>query len=245
MSSGDHMLGFAHSSASAWLENLLREGTRLRDWATAQDGSLAFTGRGAVLAVRAPAGGPDRRERWAIRQYRRGGAAARLLGDRYARVGEARPVLELGASVEARARGVPTPTVVAGAMYPAGLFYRADLATELIPDATALADVVFGPPARSDVSGPLRSVGRLVRLLEEARMLHADLNARNVLVGNGADAWVVDLDGCRTLDAHAPPPRVAMRARLERSLRKLCGAHGRALSPHEWEALRSGFEETP
>jgi hypothetical protein len=34
-----------------------------------------------------------------------------------------------------------------------------------------------------------------------------------------------------------------MRLRLERSLRKLSERHGRTLGPHEWDALRAGYEE--
>jgi hypothetical protein len=168
-----------------------------------------------------------------------------FLGERYARRGEARPLIELRASVEARARGVPTPAVVAGALYPAGLFYRADIATELIPEGHSLADRLWGPgPPAGGAADALARAGRLTRALEDAGVLHADLNARNVLVGAGADlpaAHVVDLDRCRVLPLGAHPRRGPMRRRLERSLRKLGGRHGQPLTEPQWEALRAGF----
>jgi 3-deoxy-D-manno-octulosonic acid kinase len=231
---------FAHEDAIAYVETALQS-VRLHEWAARQKGALRLEGRGAAHSVPAPCPGPDRAARWVVRHYRRGGAIAPLLGDRYARVGELRPVRELRASVEARARGVPTPAVVAGAVYPVALFYRADLVTELVADAVPLADVVFR--SGSDATGALLRAGRLVHRLEEARVFHSDLNARNVLVGGVAEAWAVDLDACRVLDAHDGTIGVRMRKRLERSLKKLAAAHARPLTPAEWDALRCGMAE--
>lgn len=236
---------FAHTAACTWLESVLENGTRLHDWG-ARHAISGRTGRGPVHVILAPAPGPDRRERWAFRHCRRGGGAARLLRDRHVALGAARPLRELRVSVEARLRGVRTPAVVAGAAYRTGAVYRADLVTELVPQTLALRDAVFGERATTDASTQLWSSGRLVRMLEEARVLHADLNAGNVLVGSGDDpAWVVDLDRCRTLSSSSPHPKNAMRRRLERSLRKLAATYDRPLSAHEWEALRSGFESAP
>ncbi|HET9949431.1 MAG TPA: lipopolysaccharide kinase InaA family protein [Longimicrobiales bacterium] len=255
----------AWEPAAEWLEDLLARGERLHGWARAARVAERDGGRAAVPVVRAPARGPDGRERWAVRHYARGGAA-RALGDLYARLGSARPWRELGASHEARARGVPTPAVVAGAAYPAGPFYRADLATELVPGARSLyailladgnargasrwhepdrgAELELAPePVAAEVA--LRLAGRLVRRLEEARVLHRDLNAHNVLIAGGEagpEAWVVDLDRCAVLSGAAPAAG-RMRERLRRSLRKLGAARGRPFSAAEWEALRSGFEE--
>jgi 3-deoxy-D-manno-octulosonic acid kinase len=234
---------FACTTASGWLTALLEEGVRLHDWGARHAGSEAFNGRGLVHVAPAPASGPDGRERWAFRHYHRGGAA-RLLADWHLRGRETRPVTELRVSVDARARGVRTPAVVAGAAYGRGAIYRADLVTELVPDAVALRDLLFGHQSVSDASAPLRSAGRLVRALEEARMLHSDLNAGNVLIDAGSEeAWVVDLDRCHVLTSGGPRPGDGMRRRLERSLRKLAVGHDRPLSVLEWQALHDGFED--
>lgn len=129
-----------------WLSDLLASGRTLHGWASSESGGDTFSGRGTVHAAPAPMRGPDDRDRWAVRHYRRGGAIARALGDRYLAVGRVRPVAEAAASAAARARGVPTPAVVAAAWYPGGLFYRADIATELVPDASSLAEVLFDGP---------------------------------------------------------------------------------------------------
>jgi 3-deoxy-D-manno-octulosonic acid kinase len=136
--------------------------------------------------------------------------------------------------------------VVAGAVYPSGVFYRADLVTELVPDARTLEALVFGGGGSPDATVVLRHAGRLVRLLEDAFVLHADLHAANILLVRGDEASgarVVDLDRCHVFTAGSPLPADRMRLRLERSLRKLSERHGRTLGPHEWDALRAGYEE--
>lgn len=241
---GEGLRAFACSTAGRWLESVLEEGGSLYEWAGRHASTPELVGRGPVQVALAPVEGPDARARWAFRHYHRGGVAAGLLGDRYLRIGETRPVREVRVSAEARARGIPTPAVIAGAAYGSGAAYRADLVTELVPDVVPLRDALFGPQAVADATPVLLSAGRLVRTLEDARVLHADLSAGNVLTDvRGGRSWVVDLDRCRALRTGASLPRRAMRRRLERSLRKLGGMHARPLTPTEWEALRSGFQE--
>ena len=244
-----HARGFARGDAVAWARRVLDSGSGLHEWAAGQGTAAGPGGRGRVHSVAAAVEGPRVQERWAVRRYRRGGAVARLLGERYLRVGEGRPFQELAASSAARARGVPTPPVVAGAVYPNGVFYRADLVTELIPGARELADMLFGPsrieqPTALDA---LREAGRLLRLLEEARVVHRDLNATNVLLTRTAgrhQSHVLDLDRCRVLALDAPRPGPGMRRRLRRSLEKLGRVRGPELDHRAWAALAEGLEET-
>jgi len=156
------------------------------------------------------------------------------------------PASEANAAAEARFRGIPTPSVVAGAVYPAGLFYRADLVTEEIPRAADLASVLFGsddPPV--DPETALTAAGTLVRRLEKAGVFHPDLNAKNIVlqpVEEGARAHLVDLDRCCPRVRGVPAPAHPMRRRLERSLRKFEGRAGRSLPAGAWSALQRGFE---
>ena len=237
---------FAWEPAAEWLAGALREGRTLHRWAAAQNDAKPLVGRGTLYSVSAPVTGPDERERWAIRRYYRGGLMARLLGDRYLRSAIARPTKELWATVEARARGVPAPAVVAGAVYATGPFYRADLVTELIPGARTLEALIFGSGGAPDASALLGHAGRLVGLLERALVLHVDLNAANVLLIRGDEASgarVVDLDGCVVFPLDASPFGPPMRKRLERSLRKLARRYERPITEPEWDALRAGYEE--
>jgi 3-deoxy-D-manno-octulosonic acid kinase len=230
---------FALPEARAWVKRALEEAGTLHDWALSAPGSGAMEGRGPVPVVPAPDG------RWAVRHYFRGGAMGPILGDRYLRVGEPRPISETRWAGEVKRRDVPTPEVVAGAVYPAGLFYRGDLVTAYVPDSRDLAAILFdedddvrwtGARARA-----LSLAGHLVVRTAEARVYHPDLNARNILVAHREDGLAVlllDLDRCR-LDVAGPDlVAAAMIGRLERSLRKFERATGRSLGEDEWEVLR-------
>lgn len=241
-----HAWGFAVSAGVDWLEGTLTAGGTVHAWAATHPQLRELAGRGRVYSVPAPARGPDDRDRWVVRHYLRGGAVARFLTDRYVAVGRPRPMVEACASVEARARGIPTPAAVAGAVYFAGPFYRADLVTEEVPDAADLARVLFGPqPTPIEDEAALAASGRLVRSLERAGLLHPDLNAKNIVLrGERASprAHLVDLDRCCARTLGIPAPAFPMRRRLERSLRKFEVRTGRKLSAEAWVALRSGYE---
>ena len=236
---------FAWAPAADWLDALLREGETLHGWSRRQ-GTDGRRGRGPVHLVAAPVAGPDGAAQWAVRHYRRGGAAAPLLGDRYWAAGRTRPERELDASLHARVRGVRTPAVVAGAVYRSGSsgtagFYRADLATEMVPGARTLAECLRDA---SFATVALRRAGALVRALERAGVLHADLNAGNVVLDEGGQAWAVDLDRARHLSRRSAGAARTMLARLERSLRKLGGEVGSGSLDGALHALRAGFEES-
>jgi hypothetical protein len=240
--------GFAIRNAEPWMRDVLSSGATLSSWAAAESSGTPMEGRGKVFSVPAPTPGPDSRERWVVRHYYRGGAvAAPLLGDRYLSVGRPRPVRELFSAHNARARGIPTPAVVAGAIYPSGFWYRADLVTEQIPDAADLAEVLFGAnPSNIDLAEALLATGALVRNLEQRGILHPDLNAKNVVlapVGGKLVAHLVDLDRCCARAPGVPAPAYFMRRRLERSLRKFEHRTGQLLPSDAWAVLRAGFAD--
>ncbi|MCI0433664.1 MAG: hypothetical protein L0271_08440 [Gemmatimonadetes bacterium] len=206
------------SSLSFVAETIRRHG-RLRDWA-ASHSSRIFQGRGPTYLV----DGPD--QPWVIRPARRGGTVASVLGDRYARLGTPRPIGELRTSIRARERGIDTPEIVAVVLYPAGLFYRADIATRYIPDSESLATLSVGPdrPPEERRIEAWRVTGHIIRVAARAGMLHADLNLRNVLISWSlgiARAHLLDLDRCRFRVGTSKQDRDAMVSRLTRSRLKL------------------------
>lgn len=239
---------WVREEAEAWAREVLGRGDRLHAWAATRPGARPLEGRGRVWDVPAPASGPDGRRRWAVRHYRRGGAVASLLDDRYLAAGAPRPLRELRASEAARARGVPTPAVVAGAVYPAGPFYRADLVTELVPDGVELRALLFDAAPGPDPARALEATGRLIRLLEARGVRHPDLNAANVLLtgGEAVEAWLLDLDRCGVGPEGRAAPAGPMRRRLRRSLEKLARRGGGGGLPGELdEALARGLGEAP
>ena len=226
---------FTTQEAEAWVLSALGDGEQLYEAASRQADAM-LQGRGPVPVLTTPQG------RWVVRHYHRGGmVAGPLLGDRYFRVGLPRPVREAHASRELRQRGVPTPRVVAGAVYPGGVFYRADLVTEFVADAVDLTYLLFeeelSGPERADV---MKGVGRLLACTATAGVEHLDLNAKNVLVAQrteGIRPLLLDLDRCRVFPSGTRVDPRAMLKRLYRSLRNHETASGRLLGPGEWSLL--------
>ena len=229
---------FAKPELRTWVEEALAAGSLYEH---ARRSALhSLEGRAPVYVV--SAGGVAR----AVRHYWRGGVFAPVLNDRYFRVGRCRPARELMVSIEARRREIPTPEVVAGAIYPAGLFYRAELLTNYVPDSRNLGHILFGPDREAGVrreEALLASVA-LISLMASAGLRHPDVNAQNVLVTPGPaglEAHIVDLDRA-ALRTRGSVGVERMARRLERSLRKSELASGHPLAPDEWRLFRSGFD---
>ncbi len=242
----------ARPEALPWARYVLEGGETLHGAASRVRGAHPLEGRSTVFVIPAPggrgtAGTPS--ARWAVRHYVRGGRLApALLGDRYLMGGRIRPFHELQASEEARARGIPTPRVLAASLYPGRFFYRADLVTEFVPDSTELVEAVFDT-RRTGVGGSierkeaLRAAGSLIRRMGETGIAHRDLHAGNILLqwkGSAPLPHLLDLDRCEVSPGRAPLSPEPMALRLRRSLRKWEGRTGLRISKGEWGALEEG-----
>ena len=191
----------------------------------------AGRGRGRVAFVEAGA------QQWALRHYRRGGLVGRLVEDRYPWLGEVRTrsFREWRMLARLYEAGLPVPRPVAAGWRRHGLLYTADLATVRIPGAVPLsARLAAGEPV--DWQG----IGRVLRDFHAAGAWHADLNAHNILLDEGAAAWLLDFDRGRF---RAPGGwRARNLARLERSLRKIAAEPGAPpFSAAGWAALLAGY----
>ncbi|HEU5209246.1 MAG TPA: lipopolysaccharide kinase InaA family protein [Longimicrobiales bacterium] len=210
---------------------MIEHGT-LYEWAANQPGVRALHGRGETRVVPLETGA------WVVRHAFRGGAVARLLGDRYLRSGEPRPYAELRVSHGLRQHNIETPAVVAFAVYPDGMFYRADIVTEYIPDSVDLATLTFGehraPPGHRVAAW--RAAGALLRRTFNAGLLHPDLNLGNILIAGDPEsprAWMIDLDRARLGGDMTAGRRVAMQRRMNRSREKLEAKFGQAVGRME------------
>jgi len=239
----------ARTEAAPWVRYVVEGGSTLHEAAGSERDVVFLEGREPVFVI--PAKLPlDRRsnasERWVVRKFARGGRVLpRLLGDRYLGVGSPRPFYEARVSEELRERGVPTPRVLAAAVYSAGVFYRGDLVTEFVPDASDLVEVLFdnrrkGAGGAGERLDALSASGSLVRVLAGAGLRHRDLHAGNILLqweGTAPRALILDLDLSRLLPRGTRASAPAMVRRLKRSLRKWEGRTGLRLSGREWATL--------
>lgn len=199
----------------------------------------AMVGRGLVYA--APL--PDGVTRAVVRRSQHGGLLAPITGERF--LGRTRAPRELATALRLADLGVPTPAVLAYAVYPAGAFTRrADVVTREVDGAVDLAAALAtadSAPVRQDV---LHAVARLLGALAASGACHPDLNLKNILIRRdacgGTDALVIDVD--RVWFGRPGAKTVAARnaRRLARSLERWRVRHALPIEPAELAWLATG-----
>jgi 3-deoxy-D-manno-octulosonic acid kinase len=202
-------------------------------WRVAGSVEAASGGRGTIVFL------SDGGRRWVLRRYRRGGAVARLLGDRYLWTGESRTrgFHEWRLLRQLADWQLPVPDPIAASYRRAGWFYRAELLTAELPTRITLAQALV----REALSAQRwQSIGQCIKRFHQRGVQHADLNAHNVLLGETGEVYLLDFDRGR-LRARGLWEEVVL-ARLERSLRKVTrvlpvGRYG----PTQWQELLAGY----
>ena len=186
-------------------------------------------GRGSVTFLR------DDARRWVLRHYRRGGAVARLLDDRYLYTGadRTRGFREWRLLKELATLGLPAPRPVAARYGRAGAFYRADLLTEELPSRTTLAQALAAGPLPTQ---SWSDIGCCIGRFHAHGVRHADLNAHNIVLGAAHEVWLLDFDRGRIVPRGAWEDAVL--ARLGRSLGKVTrGLPAGRYGPQQWQLL--------
>ncbi|MFT3792417.1 MAG: 3-deoxy-D-manno-octulosonic acid kinase [Rudaea sp.] len=192
-------------------------------------------GRGGIVFAHTPCGD------WALRHYRRGGFAARVLGDRYlwSGAGNTRSFAEFRLLHDLGERGFDVSRPVAARYRRSGAHYRADLITQFIPDAATLT---WRMQHGGIDAATLARAGEAIARLHAAGVYHADLNAHNVLV-DAHKVWLIDFDRGEL----RAPRRAWQRAnllRLKRSLVKIGAARDGegAFERDVWRPLMDAYE---
>lgn len=210
------------------------DGTRstLHEFAARQPTARRLHGRGPTYAVTLP----HNSGRVVVRHNRHGGLLGALTGDRF--LAPTRAPLELDMALSLGRLGVPTPDVVAFALYPpGGLLQRADVASQEIAGGRDLADILSrdGSPERA---AALDATAHLLGAMARAGARHPDLNAKNVLLTYEL-AYVLDVD---RMSLGGDPDVVMTRnlGRLLRSLRKWRDRFGARVSERDIAELESG-----
>lgn len=171
-----------------------------------------------------------------LREYRRGGLAARISRRTYAFAAErdVRSFAEFRLLMRLVAMGMPVPKPVA-AWYRkvSPVQYQAAIMIERLADTTPLADLIDC----LDNDG-WYLLGQVIRRFHDAGVRHADLNCFNVLVRDGA-FYLIDFDkGCIMPDQANPRWKRANLDRFARSLRKVADE---AVQRRVWVSFMNGY----
>ena len=111
--------------------------------------------------------------------------------------------------------------------------------TARIETAKTLADLLIS----DDVADAVWvSVGKCIRRFHDAGVWHADLNARNILLGADFQVYLIDFDQAR-FRPEKPVNGEGNLNRLKRSLVKLCPAGKMPALQSAWIGLRVADDE--
>ncbi len=165
-------------------------------------------GRGELLRVATPSGNV------LIRPYRRGGFIGKFIRDKY--LLENRPHRELNVHRHAWKMGVPTVLPVGAMWERSGPFFSGSFATL---EANAIDLLAYLQSDFTPDPAVLENCGKAIRAMYEARVDHADLQVKNILISDGK-ALIIDFDNARIW----PKPSIATTTtnvgRLRRSFAK-------------------------
>jgi 3-deoxy-D-manno-octulosonic acid kinase len=175
-----------------------------------------------------------------LRHYLRGGWAARFSRDRYLYTGaeRSRPMAEFNLLVTFYALGLPVPQPLAAQFVKHGLFYSGDLLTRRIPDVIPLAELSDSRRARPEA---WHAVGACIRSFHDHGIIHADLNARNILLGGDDRVYLIDFDRAQIRKGATSLFQANLR-RLKRSLHKFLDEQP---LEYAWRQLLYGYDAGP
>jgi len=128
-----------------------------------------------------------------LKHYYRGGIVAKFNKDTYLWTGLAntRVFKEWRLLEKMKVINLPVPTPIAAKVERHIYYYRADLITQRIPDATSLGDLLV---TREIEKSMWESIGKLIKLFHKHGLYHADLNANNILVTDEQQLYLIDFD---------------------------------------------------
>jgi 3-deoxy-D-manno-octulosonic acid kinase len=176
-----------------------------------------------------------------LKHYYRGGAVAAISKDRYLgfNIENSRAFREWRLLDKMQQLGLPVPRAVAAHVEKALFSYTADLVTEEIKQARTLADVL----SKSKVNAEQwKKIGACIRLFHQHNVYHADLNARNILLTESGDVYLIDFDRGQ-FRADSASWKMANLARLKRSLLKFKNnTAGFNFVENDWNNLLSGYK---
>lgn len=172
-------------------------------------------GRGAAWFVQAEFGDA------VLRHYRRGGWAAKISDAQYLWRDEssARSIHEFHFMQALREKNLPVPKPIAAMVLKKGLFYRAAILIERIPNVQSFLECVH----QKTESAPWAELGKTIAAFHKAGAQHADLNAQNILLDVDQKIWLIDWDKAKFQTSAESIWRVDVLNRLQRSLLKYRG----------------------
>ena len=176
-----------------------------------------------------------------LKHYFRGGLPAAISKDSYLWSGieRSRAFKEWRLLKKMQTLDLPVPTAVAAHVKKGLIAYQADLITEEIKSTKTLADVLC---ERAFAKDGWFELGACIKKFHHHGVYHSDLNARNILVTDLGDIYLIDFDNSY-LRVSSETWKRGNLVRLKRSLLKFKrNTAGFNFNEDDWSALLRGYE---
>lgn len=182
-------------------------------------------------------------QEFVLRHYYRGGLFGKLINDSYwySGIENTRAYRELDLLQQLRALGLHVPIPTAARLTRSGLFYRADIIIEKIPNAIDAFHKLLAAPLSKSI---WQSIGRCIRSFHNHRVYHSDLNIHNIMVDDNDSIWLIDFDKGEIREPNNNEEwKQDNLARLKRSLLKEQAKHSQFhWQEDHWLWLMQGYQ---
>ena len=175
-----------------------------------------------------------------LKHYYRGGAVAALIKDHYFgfSIENTRSFREWRLLKKMRSFDLPVPDAVAAHVKKGLFYYQADLVTRKLENTKTLSDVLN---AESMSAEQWKKVGVCIKLFHQKNIYHADLNARNILLNQEGEVYLIDFDNSY-IRSDSKTWKMSNLARLKRSLLKFKKNESVFhFEEQDWSALLTGY----
>jgi len=179
---------------------------------------------------------------WVLRHYYRGGLYGKFNRDAFLFHGieTTRAYQELSLLEKMREWNLPVPTPVAARVIRSGLFYRADILIEKIPNADDCFQILR---QRALPKETWYDIGATIFRLHHHNVFHSDLNIHNIMLDQHNKVWLIDFDKCGIRDDQATW-KLENLERLKRSLTKEKNLNDSfQYHSNDWKALLAGYQK--
>ena len=176
-----------------------------------------------------------------LKHYYRGGLVAKILKDQYFGfdVEKTRAFKEWCLLKTMKKLNLPVPNAIAAHVKQGLAFYRADLITQKIENSKTLADVLIEKVIDAT---QWKKIGVCIKRFHDNNIYHADLNARNILLTDIGDVYLIDFDNSSfRLDSKSW--KMSNLSRLKRSLLKFKGVEKKFnFDEADWVDFLHGYD---
>lgn len=183
-----------------------------------------------------------------LRHYKRGGLVAKISNDSFlfSSIALTRCYKELEVLQHLRNNKVNVPRPIAGKVSRRGLFYKADIITELVPNAIELHELL---QCEALTAATWQAIGLQIQKMHKAQVFHGDINVKNIMLTKQSSPAIIhllDFDKCDI--KHGNGWKNANLLRFKRSLLKQKANHeGKQQAyhycPSDWEELLKGYNK--